>query len=56
MTVSMGTPQVVWVAIAATNVVLSCLMDGRETKQVWWTSVVGVAIEACLLWWGGFFS
>lgn len=56
MTVSMGAPQVVWVAVAATNVVLSCLTNGMETKRVWWTSVVGVALEAWLLWWGGFFS
>lgn len=56
MTVSMGAPQVVWVAVAATNVVFSCLTNGMETKRVWWTSVVGVALEAWLLWLGGFFS
>lgn len=56
MSVSIGVPQAIWLALALASLVLNCVNIGKEQGSCWWESALALAVNVALLWWGGFFS
>lgn len=52
----MGTPQVVWIVLAAIGVTLHMVKHGERTTYNFVASVIATAISAGILYWGGFFA
>jgi len=54
----MKAPQIIWFVIAALNILLSSILHGKpkEEKHNGFTAITGTALNALLLWWGGFFG
>ncbi|MGN9233701.1 hypothetical protein ACTM8Z_00120 [Atopobiaceae bacterium HCP3S3_D6] len=56
MTVSIGAPQAILLAIYFMNLVINCVENGEQTTTHWWASAIALAVNLALLTWGGFFS
>lgn len=56
MSVNIGVPQAIMLALYLIGLVINCITDGKQTTTHWWSSVIGLAISLALLTWGGFFS
>lgn len=56
MTVNIGAPQAILLALYFMSLVSNCVMDGRQTTTHWWASAISLAVNLALLAWGGFFS
>ena len=54
----MGIPQILVIVLWALSLGLTLAKHGepRGGKESVWTALVGVAIMAALLWWGGFWG
>ena len=54
----MGTPQIIWIVLAAVGLGLHLAKDGEPKPEKWSFSrcLIGVLFYALLLWWGSFFS
>lgn len=54
----MGVPQIIMIAMFAISLGISLAKHGeyRGDKYNFFTSLISVAIEAGILYWGGFFS
>jgi heme A synthase len=51
-------PALIWMALAAITLLGAAHLHGepKKGKHSFWTSIIGVAIAAALLYWGGFFA
>lgn len=56
MTIRIGLPQGLLLALYMASLVINCVSDGKEEGTSWYGSVISIAIELALLAWGGFFS
>ena len=56
MSVKIGVPQAIMLALYFMSLVINCITDGEQTTTHWWASAIGLAISLALLTWGGFFS
>lgn len=56
MSVNIGAPQAILLALYFMSLVFNCVNDGEQSTTHWWASVIAIAVELVLLAWGGFFS
>lgn len=56
MSVNIGAPQAILLALYIMSLVINCVKDGKQSTTHWWASAIAIAIELVLLAWGGFFS
>lgn len=56
MSVNIGIPQAILLALYFMSLVVSCVNDGKQNTTHWWASAISIAVELALLMWGGFFS
>ena len=56
MSVNIGAPQAILLALYFTSLVLNCVNDGEQSTTHWWASAISVAVILAILAWGGFFS
>lgn len=56
MSVTIGIPQAILLALYFMSLVLNCVKDGKQTTTRWWASAIVLAVDLALLTWGGFFS
>ena len=56
MTVNIGAPQAILLALYFMSLVCSCVNDGKQSTTHWWASAISIAVNLALLMWGGFFS
>lgn len=56
MTVNIGIPQEIMLALYIMSFAINCVKDGEQTTTHWWVSAISIAVELALLMWGGFFS
>lgn len=56
MSVNIGAPQAILLALYFTSLVLNCVKDGEQTTTHWWASAIALAVNLALLTLGGFFS
>lgn len=56
MSVNIGIPQAILLALYFMSLVINCVKDGEQTTTHWWASAICVAVDLALLTWGGFFS
>ena len=56
MSVNIGAPQAILLALFFTSLVINCVENGKQTTTHWWASAIGIAVDLALLAWGGFFS
>lgn len=52
----MNAPQIILVILWTITITVSIYKHGQESTWNFYQSVIGVAINASLLWWGGFFG
>lgn len=54
----MGIPQILMIILFSMSIGMSAVEHGKPKtgNNSVWSSVIGVAIEVALLWWGGFFG
>lgn len=56
MSVNIGAPQAILLALYIMSLVINCVKDGEQSTTHWWASAIAIAVELALLTWGGFFS
>ncbi len=56
MSVNIGIPQAILLALYSMSLVISCVKDGEQSTIHWWASAISTAVTLALLMWGGFFS
>lgn len=56
MSVNIGVPQAIILAIYLMSLIGCCVGDGEQTTTHWWASAISVAVIISILAWGGFFS
>ena len=56
MTVNIGAPQAILLALYLASCASNCVQDGKQTTTHWWASAISIAVVLALLAWGGFFS
>ena len=56
MSVNIGIPQAILLALYFMSLVINCVNDGEQSTMYWWASAISTAVELALLMWGGFFS
>lgn len=58
MTLVWHWPQIVWVALAASGVLMAVDRHGKERTVMasFWVTIAGTAIMATVLYYGGFFA
>lgn len=56
MSVKIGVPQAIMLALYIMSFAINCVKDGEQTTIHWWASAINLAIDLALLTWGGFFS
>lgn len=56
MSVNIGAPQAILLALYIMSLVINCVKDGEQSTTHWWASAIAIAVELVLLAWGGFFS
>ncbi len=56
MSVKIGIPQAIMLALYFMSLVVICLNDGKQSTIHWWSSAIAIAVNLALLAWGGFFS
>lgn len=56
MSVNIGAPQAILLALYFMGLVFNCVNDGKQSTTYWWASAISIAVNLALLMWGGFFS
>lgn len=56
MSIHIGAPQAVLLALYIASVCSGCVMNGKSVEQHWYSSVIGAAAALAVIAWGGFFS
>lgn len=56
MSVNIGIPQAILLALYIMSLVFNCVNDGKQSTTHWWASAISIAVSLALLMWGGFFS
>jgi len=56
MSVNIGVPQAILLALYFMSLVVNCVKDGEQSTTHWWASAIAIAVNLALLTWGGFFS
>lgn len=56
MSVNIGAPQAILLALYFMSLVINCVKDGEQSTTHWWASAISIAVIIALLAWGGFFS
>lgn len=56
MSVNIGVPQAIILAIYSMSLIVCCVNDGEQTTNHWWASAISIAVVIAVLAWGGFFS
>ena len=56
MSVNIGAPQAIILALYFMSLVTICVNDGNEYTTHWWSGAISIAVVIAVLAWGGFFS
>ena len=56
MSVNIGAPQAIILALYFASLVVNCVSDGKQYTTHWWASAISIAVIIAILAWGGFFS
>lgn len=56
MSLNIGIPQAILLALYIMSFAINCVKDGEQSTTHWWASAIAIAVELVLLAWGGFFS
>lgn len=56
MSVNIGIPQAILLALYIMSFAINCVKDGEQSTTHWWASAISIAVSLALLMWGGFFS
>ena len=56
MSVNIGAPQAILLALYFMSLVFNCVNDGKQGTTHWWASAIAITVTIALLMWGGFFS
>lgn len=56
MSVNIGIPQAILLALYFMSLVINCVKDGEQSTTHWWSAAIAIATELAILAWGGFFS
>ena len=56
MTVNIGAPQAILLALYIMSLVINCVKDGEQITIHWWSGAIAIAVVLAVLAWGGFFS
>lgn len=56
MTLNIGAPQAILLALYFMSLVFNCVNDGEQSTTHWWANAISIAVNLALLMWGGFFS
>lgn len=56
MSLNIGVPQAIILAIYSMSLIVCCVNDGEQTTNHWWSSAISTAVILSILAWGGFFS
>ena len=56
MSLNIGIPQAILLALYIMSFAVCCVKDGEQSTAHWWSSAISLTVELALLAWGGFFS